>query len=339
MSREEIQKLLGGYATDTLNEAERSALFEAALEDQELFEALAKEQALRDVLQDPAAREQVIEALAPARNSFAAGAWHWLRRPAVLSVAGGLAVLLLVAALVLRQTKPVARQEAIVADAITPTPPPAVPPSSPLQKVAPPVNGRSLKRLAPLSAGRLRATAEPAAPAPPPAVPLPQATPSGVLGGSAGAAIAAPRAAKSPIMRFSAQDGSRLALSRAKPAAATPPVEYTLLLKGADDVYSTVPTGTVFHAGDSVRIQIEPGQTGYASLFQRDAGDGWRLIESQPVEQAQRYVLPSTGNLQSDVPAQLELLLVFSREKHNTDGDALAADPGGHSFRIALEFR
>ena len=53
MSREEIQKLLGGYATDTLSEAERRALFEAALEDQELFDALAKEQALREVFEDP----------------------------------------------------------------------------------------------------------------------------------------------------------------------------------------------------------------------------------------------------------------------------------------------
>jgi hypothetical protein len=64
MSREEIQKLLGGYATDTLSEAERQALFAAALEDQDLFDALAKEQALREMLFDPAARQQVIEALA-----------------------------------------------------------------------------------------------------------------------------------------------------------------------------------------------------------------------------------------------------------------------------------
>ena len=67
MSREEIQKLLGGYATDTLSEAERRALFEAALEDQELFDALAKEDALRDVLRDPSARQQLIAALGPAR--------------------------------------------------------------------------------------------------------------------------------------------------------------------------------------------------------------------------------------------------------------------------------
>ena len=79
MSREEIQKLLGGYATDTLSEAERSALFEAALEDQELFDVLAKEQALRDVLQEPFARQQLLDALGPARAPARIRAWQWLR--------------------------------------------------------------------------------------------------------------------------------------------------------------------------------------------------------------------------------------------------------------------
>jgi len=36
MTQEEIHKLLGGYATNTLTEAERNALFAAALDDQEL---------------------------------------------------------------------------------------------------------------------------------------------------------------------------------------------------------------------------------------------------------------------------------------------------------------
>ena len=57
MSPQEIEKLLGGYATDTLTEEERSTLFAAALDNQALFDALADEQALRDLLQDlPAAR-------------------------------------------------------------------------------------------------------------------------------------------------------------------------------------------------------------------------------------------------------------------------------------------
>ena len=39
MNREDIQKLLGGYATGTLTPEEQQALFSAALEDQELFDA------------------------------------------------------------------------------------------------------------------------------------------------------------------------------------------------------------------------------------------------------------------------------------------------------------
>ena len=63
MSREDIRKLLGGYATGTLTAEEQQALFEAALDDQELFDALAKEQSLRDLLGDPAARAQLLAAL------------------------------------------------------------------------------------------------------------------------------------------------------------------------------------------------------------------------------------------------------------------------------------
>ena len=43
----DLEKLIGGYATNTLTESERKLLFEAALEDQELFDALQQEQALK----------------------------------------------------------------------------------------------------------------------------------------------------------------------------------------------------------------------------------------------------------------------------------------------------
>jgi hypothetical protein len=62
MSRDDIQKLLGGYATGTLTPEEQQALFEAALSDQELFDELACEEALREVLADPAARAQLLAA-------------------------------------------------------------------------------------------------------------------------------------------------------------------------------------------------------------------------------------------------------------------------------------
>ncbi|BDU70160.1 hypothetical protein GETHOR_22610 [Geothrix oryzae] len=65
MKHAEAEKLLGGYATGTLTEAERRALFEAALEHQDLFDALADEEALRELLADPAARAHLLSALAP----------------------------------------------------------------------------------------------------------------------------------------------------------------------------------------------------------------------------------------------------------------------------------
>lgn len=65
MTQDEIRRLLGGYATNTLTDGERTALFEAALEDQELFDALGNEDALRELLADPITRGQIQQALEP----------------------------------------------------------------------------------------------------------------------------------------------------------------------------------------------------------------------------------------------------------------------------------
>ena len=348
MSREEIQKLLGGYATDTLSEAERRALFEAAIEDQELFDALAKEQALRDVLHDPSARQQLIEALGPAREPVAARAWRWLRQPAALAMAGGMAALLIVAGLVLRQTRHPARREVMMADALVPQPAP--PRAAPLSAVAPSAAHQKLFR--PPAARVLRPSATlpapPALPASRPAAsPLP---PAGALGSGALADTAEARrqmlqATQMPAQSFTAKSG---ALSRAKAApsvAVKLAVEYSLLLKDADGAYAPVPSSTVFHAGDSVRLQVAPSEAGYIYLFQHDATAGWNLVTSQRVEKAQLYVLPSTGGLRSDVPARLELLLVLSRLEQPTfatpqtaDVDALASKAQA-AFRIMIEYR
>ena len=48
MPEPELEKLLGGFAADTLTPKERETLFRAALHDQQLFNALADEQALKD---------------------------------------------------------------------------------------------------------------------------------------------------------------------------------------------------------------------------------------------------------------------------------------------------
>src|SRR5438046_226204 len=90
MTREEARKLLGGYATGTLTEAEQAALFAMALEDQELFDELGREQALRDLMRDPAAKAEMLAALDGAREHRQ---W-WRMRPLVagLAMAGVAAV-------------------------------------------------------------------------------------------------------------------------------------------------------------------------------------------------------------------------------------------------------
>lgn len=87
MNRAEAERLLGGYATGTLTEAERAELFAAALDHQTLFDALADEEALRELLADPAARAQVLAALAAPAKVMPL----W-RRSGVLGAAAGLLV-------------------------------------------------------------------------------------------------------------------------------------------------------------------------------------------------------------------------------------------------------
>lgn len=65
MTREEAQKLIGGYATGSLTESERASLFNAALEDQDLFDELAAEHSLKELIDSPGARDRLVAALTP----------------------------------------------------------------------------------------------------------------------------------------------------------------------------------------------------------------------------------------------------------------------------------
>jgi hypothetical protein len=92
--------LLGGFATDTLTEAERSELLRAALDDQELFDALLEEEGLRQLLEPPGARHEVLAALdrpAPGERLRA-----WLVRPARIADLAALAAILVLGLLLHR---------------------------------------------------------------------------------------------------------------------------------------------------------------------------------------------------------------------------------------------
>jgi hypothetical protein len=94
MTQEEIRKLLGGYATNTLTERERTVLFEAALEDQDLFDTLQNEDALRELLADPASHEQIREALRPVAAGPRQGFWEqpWLIGAGSLAAVAAIAI-------------------------------------------------------------------------------------------------------------------------------------------------------------------------------------------------------------------------------------------------------
>lgn len=94
MAEHELEKLLGGFAADTLTPEERRQLFTAAMQDQQLFNALADEQALKELLTNPAVRRRLLQSLhntTPAPAGGSASWLDWFRRPANLALAGGLA--------------------------------------------------------------------------------------------------------------------------------------------------------------------------------------------------------------------------------------------------------
>src|SRR5450755_1450716 len=97
MTDENIQNLLGGFATGALTDDERNLLFTAALKDQELFNALADEEVLREFLSDPTARRRLLQLLQPDAPGVFERITSWMRRPVSWAVAGGVLSAMVVA--------------------------------------------------------------------------------------------------------------------------------------------------------------------------------------------------------------------------------------------------
>lgn len=154
MRREDIPKLLGGYATNTLTPEERKALFAAALEDQALFDALAAEEALRETLEDPQARRAIERALEERPQNWLSRVWAALRAPRVwaLSAAVAGAVIVGAVAIQVKKKEPAAFE---MAKLQTPAPRPATEPA-PAAPAAPP---QDLSKVQPQPERRLRAAA------------------------------------------------------------------------------------------------------------------------------------------------------------------------------------
>ncbi len=95
MTRDDIRKMMGGYATGSLTDAERKFLFEAALEDQELFDELTREHALKELLEEPGAKQRLIAALGRPRLERTNPRLGWRWAAAVTALAGTMAAVVM----------------------------------------------------------------------------------------------------------------------------------------------------------------------------------------------------------------------------------------------------
>ncbi len=261
MTQDEIRKLLGGYATNTLSAQERQLLFEAAIEDQELFNALENEDALRELLDDPVLRDQVRGVLRgplahKPRPGF--GLRRWLLGVAIPAV---VAVILIV--MMNRATAP--RLTESVPETVARNIPQQAPPAPPKPEALP------------AQAKKQSAVRRPPARVIPAPAPIP---PGPIQLDSARAAF--PAARPTFLVAPSSAMPEAVRQQFAAGFAATAPLYQGPLVR-----YSIVRSGP---AGDAVRIDVSTGIAGYLALYRVDAsGNSTRVYPERDVA---AHVLP-----------------------------------------------
>ena len=285
MRPEEIEALLGGYATGTLTEQERDALFRAALTNQNLFNALADEQALKELLDDPASRRELLDALGEARMPFLAKFRMWMGRPASWAVAGSMAAAVLAVVVLIRVHTPMARQELPVEMAKRTAPAPELP----AEQVTAPVKA--------------------------PAKPVQAAKPRPE---SAGLEESKKSASEPSDQRREKDAAISASPSAGLPSAiiSTPPLglRYSILRAGAAGNFEKADPRTVFESGDQIRLAVEPNGNGYLSVALQDTQGTREVLFGNPVEAQRTYLIPPTVPLRLEsLPGEIKFLVTLSR--------------------------
>jgi len=355
MSEQDIEKLLGGFAADTLTSEEKQSLFTAALQDQQLFNALADEQALKELLADPDVRRRLLASLEQKSASRAGGALSWLdwfRRPAGLAFAGGLAAAALAVVLGLRIYQDSLRQAAqsvATEDAKPASPPAPIPPSSRTatpQAVEP--QAKAKENVAPAIDLPKKDTSidKPAKRerfAPPPSKEerasdvarnsLEQRGEQGEVRRQAEAPVAAPSKSAEEVTSSADQ---KLAASSAPPATAPEPKQIQAPAGGrvAATVTPALSARSLFYGG-------EPGRADTSSMAKEQEQAMKPLAESAP--QANRPERPAEGLSQlgkaAGTVAQLRPLgLRYSLVVRGTDGREQEVDAASASKSIQPVF-
>lgn len=296
-----VRKLLGGYATDTLTEQERQALYRAALDDQQLFDALADEEALRQLLADPAYRRELAAELAAEKPSAGEKIAAWWRRPLPLALGGAVAALALAAVVLYPRFHSEAPVE-IARVRQTAAPPPAELRKAPAKK---------------------KAAAEP--PAPAPAIAADKERKQEL----ADAAQPEPAAPKRMRGRLSAQrrnlgrEESVLAEavpSRPAPAmamlerrAAPAALECIVEQRSPDGSFQPLGPADTVGRQDYLRLRVRVPAAGTIYVFERQPDGATRLIQTTPVTAPGSFPVPKNEPLAPPAkPGERQLIVLFS---------------------------
>lgn len=316
MSREEIEKLLGGYATGTLTPAEESALFAAALEDQRLFDTLEREQPLRELLQDPAARAALLATL----DDRPAPWYRRLAPRAAIALAGAacLAISIGMWNAHRRQVQPV-----LVAESVSTPAPKALPAAEPAPPPAALVKEQKRPRTvaAPPKAKPVEAKAFKRTPVVEPQVRPPVHTESvhvmadaPVVGSAAGSLVTGRGAASAgasnsfvpaapPSPPLPALARAQAILSMAKVAArATSPLTWTVLRQEPDGQFAAANPAQL-DTSDTLKLRLESKGPGYVYVSEQET-----LLASGAVDPAKPFETP----IASHGPGRRDLAVRFS---------------------------
>lgn len=272
---DDIRKLLGGYATGTLTEAERKALFDAAIEDQQLFETLADEQALKELVEDPASRAQLLRSTEDVPFSMAAVLRDWIERPrskALLGVAAVLVVAVTVTELRKSPPQQIAQVNAVRLEAPSTVTPERVPAEQ--QNPAPAAVARRVKQKAEAPA-RLEQPSESGA--------LPQSAPTSSFTAFSTPPPPAPAATRPAAV---AESFTRVATDGKLE------LRYTVLLKNEKGEYLPVPADHAFNPEDRARLRVETNETGFL-LISRPQTE----VATAPVQPGRAVIFPQAGDL------------------------------------------
>ncbi|MBV9743070.1 MAG: hypothetical protein JO099_04855 [Acidobacteriia bacterium] len=322
MTREEAEKLLGGYATGTLTAEEREALFQAALEHQEIFDALAGEEPLRAALQDPTVRARLLVALEDAPKP-------WYYRDVHSGIIAATAATILIVTFAVRFW-PV--------------------------KVAPPIDVVARPELPQPTKSALPTELPTDVAARRPTPKLPKAPVIGAMPGSAGATPAVraavekllaeqsstplPPAAPVALARNTVAPRA-MAFSRLVSAPVATSLRSTVLKKLPNGEFAPVDANQDLEATDETVTRFVPSERGYLYVLEKTV-DGWQRIASLQVEPLVTYTLPPDGTFRDLGTGPRVFQAVFSRQPLSVPERAavggVAARPAQVPVTITLKY-